>query len=100
MAKLLVELKMGSLLDLVGHQYILSGKPQIAISSNLVDSSIAKGDMKLLATLKDDANEEALNEALKKKDLKSFLKKYKEGEEEKKPEENNKPENNKPENKD
>lgn len=98
MAKLLVELKEGSLLDLIGHQYIMSGKPQIAKASNLVDSSIARGDMKLLANLKDAADEAELEEALKKNNLKAFLKKYKEGEEEEKQPENNKPENNKPEN--
>lgn len=73
MAKLLVELKEGSLLDLIGKQYIISGEPCIAKSSNLVDSMIAKGKMKLIARLKDDATEEELAKA---KNIKEFVAKF------------------------
>ena len=87
MAKVLVELKEGSLLDLIGKQYIMSGKPCVANISTLVESTIAKGDMKLIARLKEDASEEALAKA---KDIKEFLAKFDADkvEEPKKPEEN------------
>ena len=73
MAKVLVELKEGSLLDLVAKQYIMSGEPCVAEASNLIDSMIAKGKMKLLARLKEDASAEELAKA---KSIKEFLAKY------------------------
>lgn len=73
MAKLLVELKEGSLLDLIGKQYIMSGKPCVADSSNLVESMIAKGKMKLIARLKDEATAEELAKA---KSIKEFVAKF------------------------
>ena len=41
MAKLLVELKTASLLDLAGKQYVLSGKPQVVNSTPLINAAIA-----------------------------------------------------------
>lgn len=73
MAKALVQLKEGSLLDLFGHQYIMSGEPCVAEVTSLVESVIAKGEMKMLASLKDDASNEELAKA---KSVKDFLAKY------------------------
>lgn len=73
MVKLLVELKQGSLLDLMTNQYVISGEPHVIKPSGLYESAIAKGDMKLLATLKDEASEELLQKA---KSVKEFIAKY------------------------
>lgn len=73
MSKVLVELKDGSRLDLIGHQYIMSGEPQVVELSNLVSYEIAKGNMKLIARLKDGASQEDLKKA---KNVDEFLKKF------------------------
>jgi len=73
MAKVLVELKEASLLDLIGHQYIMAGEPHVANLTSLISSAIADGRMKLIARLKDGASEEELKKA---KDVKAFLAKF------------------------
>lgn len=73
MARALVQLKEGSLLDLFGHQYIMSGEPCVVEVTSLVESMIAKGGMKMIASLKDDASNEELAKA---KDTKEFLAKF------------------------
>lgn len=82
MSKILINLKEGSLLDLIGHQYIMSGKPQVAESTGLIQMTISRGKAEVLAQLKDGASQEAFDELLRtnnkdvKKALKAFLKEY------------------------
>ena len=76
MAKILMKLHEGSLLDLIGKQYIMSGKPTVAESTSLVNSTISAGKGKLLAQLKEEATQEILNKYLEENKLKDFIAKY------------------------
>ena len=81
MSKILVKLKEGMLLDLLGKQTIESIRPQVAESTRLVQEVISRGKATLIAQLKDGATQEALEKAYKnsKSDeaaIKSFLKEY------------------------
>lgn len=109
MSKILLNLKEGILLDLVGRQTIEAIRPQVAESTRLVQEVIAKGKATVLAQLKDGANQEALEKAYKNSKseeaaVKAFLKEYalvdeepkKEGEKPEEPKkEGEKPEENK-----
>lgn len=76
MAKILMELHEGSLLDLFGNQYIMSGKPAVAENTSLVNGAISAGKGKVLAQLKDEATQEILNKYLEEDKLKDFIAKY------------------------
>ena len=76
MAKILMELHEGSLLDLFGNQYIMSGKPAVAENTSLVNGVISAGKGKILAQLKDEATQEILNKYLEEDKLKDFIAKY------------------------
>lgn len=76
MAKILMELHEGSLLDLFGNQYIMSGKPAVAENTSLVNGAISAGKGKFLAQLKDEATQEILNKYLEEDKLKDFIAKY------------------------
>lgn len=76
MAKILMELHTGSLLDLFGKQYIMSGKPAVAENTSLVNSTISAGKAKLIAQLKDDATQDLLDKYLADNKLKEFIAKY------------------------
>lgn len=76
MAKILMELHEGSLLDLFGNQYIMSGKPAVAENTSLVNGAISAGKGKVMAQLKDEATQEILNKYLEEDKLKDFIAKY------------------------
>lgn len=76
MAKILMELYEGSLLDLVGKQYIMSGKPAVAENTSLVNGVISSGKGKLLAQLKPEATQDLLEKYLADDKLKDFIAKY------------------------
>lgn len=65
MSKILVKLKEGILLDLVGRQTIEAIRPQVAESTRLVQEWVARGRATVLAQLKDGASQEALEKAYK-----------------------------------
>lgn len=105
MSKILVKLKEGILLDLVGRQTIESIRPQVAESSRLVQETISRGKATLIAQLKDGATQEALEKAYKNAKseeaaVKAFLKDYTLVDEEPKKEEGKEPEPKKEEGKD
>ena len=81
MSKILVKLKEGILLDLIGKQTIEAIRPQVAESTRLVQETIARGKATVLAQLKDGANQEALEKVYKNSKneeaaIKAFLKEY------------------------
>lgn len=60
--KALVNLKEGSFLDLLcEQQYIMSGKPHVAIVSSAISGLISKGKMDWIAELDEDATQEDFN---------------------------------------
>jgi hypothetical protein len=81
MSKIFIKLKQNMLLDLFGKQTIISDRPQVVENTGLVNSHIAKNDIRLIASLKDTAtdaewvacrNAAASEEAA----IKEFLAKY------------------------
>jgi hypothetical protein len=91
MSKILVKLHEGILLDLAGKQTIEAIRPQVVESTRLVQEWIARGRATVLAQLKDNASQEALEKAYKNSKteeaaVKAFLKDYALAEEEPKKE--------------
>lgn len=104
MSKILLKLKEGILLDLVGRQTIEAIRPQVAESSRLVQETISRGRATLIAQLKDSATQEALEKVYKNTKseeaaVKAFLKDYALVDEEPKKEEEKEPESKKEEGK-
>lgn len=96
MSKILLKLHEGILLDLTGKQTIEAVRPQVVESTRLVQEWIARGRATVLAQLKDNASQEALEKAYKgskseEAAIKSFLKDYTLAEEEPKKEEGKEP---------
>lgn len=81
MSKILIKLKEGILLDLVGKQTIEAIRPQVVESTRLVQEVISRGKATVLAQLKDGATQEALEKTYKNNKsedaaVKAFLKDY------------------------
>lgn len=81
--KVLIELKNGSFLDLLcERQYIMSGKPAVAIASSAISGLVSRGKAKLIAELDEKANQEDFDKLLKdnkgdqKKAIAAFLKSF------------------------